>query len=719
MEKINDGLKEIRHEGMAMRLRCHGDTLSMERFSPLPIKNELGEATLLPFHLRVVGDDTGSHYGNVTGSSHLPFQFRLTGTKTEGASETLTYVHDALGLEVAVRFTHVPGTRVIRQENTIKNIGTNDVTLTHFSSACVMGLAADGLFPWHHKGKIRVHTCRNVWEGEGQWQKNTLEELGLYPCSVHQCMAAVDISSTGSWSTNKYYPIGMVEDTETGEIWYFQIESSSDWHIEIGHRKISDGRDGVLYIEMDSADELHGGWLKVLSPGEEYAASPAAFGCVSGGFDEAVEELTKYRRTVLKPENAWDGECPVVYNDYMNTLWGNPTDKRLIPLIDRAAYVGVQVFCIDAGWFGPVGQSWAVGIGDWEECDERFGQYGLRGIADYMRSKGLIPGIWLEMDSVQRGSKLFERPDDWFLQRSGRRVGGSRCFLNFRNAAVRDYLHGKIDHLTELGFSYIKNDYNQTTGLGALDVQENVRAFCAFIDEVRARHPRLIIENCGSGALRSDNGILSHFHLQSTSDQELFDKYPSILSGSLANILPEQAGIWSYPCPMLFLDMNKSEDYFNGTDYQSTMSDGEQTVFNMVSGMCGSLYLSGHLDYCDERNLSLVREGVELYKSEREHIRTSYPIWPSGRCAMSDNTFTSLGLLSSDKRRILLAVWRFGTSERYMNVDLSNWTKVQSAVRLLYPSGDTRVGYAFNGGNRSLSVCFDKPFTARYFEITV
>ncbi|CAL8976687.1 hypothetical protein TESS_TESS_01150 [Tessaracoccus sp. O5.2] len=35
----------------------------------------------------------------------------------------------------------------------------------------------------------------------------------------------------------------------------------------------------------------------------------------------------------------------------MNTLGGDPTTEKLLPLIDAAAGVGAEVFVVDAGWY--------------------------------------------------------------------------------------------------------------------------------------------------------------------------------------------------------------------------------------------------------------------------------------------------------------------------------------------------------------------------------
>jgi alpha-galactosidase len=450
---------------------------------------------------------------------------------------------------------------------------------------------------------------------------------------------------------------------------------------------------------------------------------PAAFGCVNGGFDEAIRELTAYRRKALKPANAWDGEAPLIFNDYMNCLWGKPTGEALEPLIDAAADAGAEGFCIDAGWFSPVGESWGRNLGDWLPADDRFGDAGLRGILDRIKSRGMIPGLWLEIEACEERAALFAKPDDWFLRRHGRRMGGGRVLLDYRNPDVRAYMHGVFDRLVSWGVGFIKNDYNQSTGPGpdsgglapAEGLVEHVRAFYRFIDEVRARHPNLIIENCGSGGMREDPGILAHFHLQSTSDQEGYTRNPSIINGSLANVLPEQAGIWVYPNPHLHPEMAAGREAFRSPERRAALADGEETVFNVVNGLCGNFYLSGRIDCLDEANRLLLKEGVAVYKAERAFIRESFPVWPLGRCRLNDAGFAAQGLIAPDGRRLLLAVWRLASTEDTVKIDLSRWCASGATVRLRYPSAPHGMEFAYGGG--VLSVRLPKPNSARYFEI--
>ena len=88
---------------------------------------------------------------------------------------------------------------------------------------------------------------------------------------------------------------------------------------------------------------------------------------VSGdGFEGAVAALTAYRRAIRRPHDD-HRRLPVIFNDYMNTLMGDPTTERLLPLIDgRRARPGAEYFCIDAGWYAELGEGWWDTVGAWE-----------------------------------------------------------------------------------------------------------------------------------------------------------------------------------------------------------------------------------------------------------------------------------------------------------------------------------------------------------------
>jgi alpha-galactosidase len=113
-----------------------------------------------------------------------------------------------------------------------------------------------------------------------------------------------------------------------------------------------------------------------------------------------------------------------VFNDYMNTINGDPTTERLLPLIDAAGRAGAECFCIDAGWYDntDLGDWWPT-VGEWIPSDRRFPGGGLARVVTAIRDAGMKVGLWLEPEVVGVRSPVARSlPDAAFLQRHGRRV---------------------------------------------------------------------------------------------------------------------------------------------------------------------------------------------------------------------------------------------------------------------------------------------------------
>lgn len=597
-----------------------------------------------------------------------PFTVRVYSTDIQFRREGDVYVNDAYKLSVSVKLEEFPGTGAIKQTNTITNNGDKAVMLSGFSSAAITTA----------RGSIGVD--RNRWQAEGQWNFFSSASCGLVPGSTHPWeRETFKISSVGSWSTGEFYPLTIVLG-ENGYSYYMELEGAHNW--QLTHSVTGGFKAPVFELEGTSAHEENGGWTYLLEPGESYTTQPAVFGRVEGGYEEVCGELIAYKRatSLVHFEN---DVIPVVFNDYMDCLWGAPSDKKLLPLIDAAASVGCEIFCIDAGWHknGKTGM-WGH-AGDWIVDNDKFGEGGLAGIFAHMKEKGLTPGVWFEFDTVNPSALAYDLDDDCLLKRYGKVM--PRAFFNFRNEKVKAHLMSRIDELYNMGVRYIKNDYNLSTGIGcdndgsapAEGLIRNYEAFVEFIDEAIASHPGLIIENCGSGACRAENGTLKHFYLQSTSDQEYYYNYPSIILGSAPQYAPEKAGIWSYPMPVHY-EERETETF--GDEWRSQFTDCEETIFNMVNGMCGNLYQSGRLEHSDAENLAYVAKGIEAYKKMRGDIAKAHPILPTGVCRIGDVGFASYGLENPEKTKAYLALWRIGAEDDEIKVDLKRYGYTKASV---------------------------------------
>lgn len=669
----------------------------------------------------------GANQTPVTTSGDLKIELK---TKEQQSSSykliySVTGKEILLSAEVLYEFFATSG--AVKQTVSVKNVGSNSVCLTGLSSAFVSGIGSDGLLPWHSDERFTVHYSNMAWQGEAQWQHKTFSQLGLYPTTVHTNKHFFSLSSKGSWSTSRYYPMVILEDKETGKSFYFEVEPSGSWKMNIYNLTRQFAGDGCIAVEASCADINNDGWYVELKSGEEYTASPCVYGCVDGGFEEAVHELIGYKRETNLTFYP-DDKVLVAYNTYMNGIWLNQKEDKLIPLIDAAADLGIETFCIDAGWFLGSEDFNKLAIGDYTVDENNFPKYGFRGILDYIKSKGMRAGVWFEFESCAAASASYAISENCLCKRNGKVLGGKRAFFDFRDKAVRQHMHRVVDVVCEMGVSFIKNDYNQTTGIGfgngersiATEYPECLNAFLSFCDEVRQKHPDMIIENCASGGMRGDNNVLKHFELGNSSDQELYYRYASIASGSIALAAPEKVGIWAYPYPCLSYEQGKGDSEELWAQKAEEFKDGEETVFNMVNSLLGSIYMSGRIDRCDSYNKALIAEGIEYFKQNREFLKKALPIWPMGTFAINGEGVFCTGIMNKEGGKIILAVWNINAHKKTAVIDMSKYLNCESKAKIAYPNSDTKALCILNSSNRRLSVKLpDTKYSARIIEIEI
>ena len=299
---------------------------------------------------------------------------------------------------------------------------------------------------------------------------------------------------------------------------------------------------------LTGPDELDHQWHRYLKPGEIFTAVPAAVAVVPDGdlpvFDRACRAMTQYRRVMRRPHCDHEN-LPVIFNDYMNCLFADPTTEKEIPLIQAAKEAGCEYYCIDAGWYDD-GKWWSK-IGVWQPAQSRFGDTGIVGLLDLIRDAGMVPGLWLELEAMGVDCPLVkEWPQECFYRAHGRpAVARGRLLLDYRHPTVRAHADEVIDRLVGTwGVGYIKMDFNNEQGLGtevdAVSLGDGLlQAQRAYLDWLRAvfdRYPDLVIENCGSGGMRMDYAMLEQHPVQSISDEEDYRNMAVIAANGLLRL---------------------------------------------------------------------------------------------------------------------------------------------------------------------------------------
>ncbi len=558
----------------------------------------------------------------------------------------------ATGLQVESVFRARDGVAAFRTWTEVSSLGDREHVLDAVSSFATGAFLTDS---GRTVDDLSLVHADNDWAAESRWRTDALRDIGLAridrEAQHHPPRTRAVVQNRGSWSTGEALPIGVLQTDGYALVW--QIEHNGPWLYEIGETRRH------AYVLLSGPTDQEHQWTATVAPGRPFVSVPVSVG-IAASVDGAFEVLTAQRRAI-RTVRAADEALPLVFNDYMNTLMGDPTTAKLLPLIDAAAEAGADLFCIDAGWYAE--GHWWDSVGEWLPAATRFPD-GLGAVVDHIRSRGMQAGLWLEPEVIGIHSLLATTlPDSAFVQHHGVRVAEhGRHLLDLRSPDARAHLDEVVDRLVgDLGVTFFKMDCNTMTGPweGSVD---GGRALLDWLDDVQARYPALLIENCASGAMRADFAMLSRLHMQSTSDQQDPVLSASIAAAAPAAMLPEQAGNWAYPAPSM------SPDLF---------------TLSLVNGVLGRMYLSGYLNEMSPSQRAVVSEAIAAQRTVLSVITSAVPVWPLGLAAWED-TWIALGLRATSGE-LYLSVWSLPGAPDAVTLPLDGFRGRDVVVEPLFP----------------------------------
>lgn len=639
------------------------NTVALKEFSLAGFKSE-AEKTLKwcsVADVQVCGENPDDHHGaKHTGTSgSFSLKYKSHNYYENSIGNKLEFILADSRMEVTAHYQFYKDLSVVRAWTTVTNICAEPLGLEYVSSFAYTGF--ETIDP-------TIYMPHSTWCREVNWRENSMSDLGVDRLNWFS-FKRISATNTGTWSAKEYLPMGAMSGDHTTLLW--QIEHNGSWHWEI-----SDIAD-MLYLKISGPTEQENGWYKELKLGESFESVKVCI-AVADGFDPALAEMTKYRRTICKNNEA-NSTLPVIFNDYMNCLWGDPTTEKMIPVIDKAAETGAEYYCIDAGWYAD--GTWWDSVGEWKPSSWRFPN-GFQEVLDYIKSKGLIPGVWLEIEVMGVTCPLVSQfEDECFFMRHGKKIiDHGRYQLDFRHPKVREFATSVMDRVVgEYGVGYIKMDYNIEAGLGTeVDsdsfgdgLLEHNRAYLSWLDEITAKYPQLILENCASGGMRMDYAQLSRYHIQSVSDQEDYRNTAYVAAGAPTAVLPEQAAVWSYPM---------KED------------DDNAVIFNMASTMLQRIFLSGNIHNMTDDKFALVKEAIKCYNEIRADIPDAIPFYPMGLPKHCDE-WMCLALKCKDCTRI--TVWRMDSDKDSITIPFDFGIE---SIKKLYPSKTDYIAEKADGG---------------------
>ena len=636
---------EVTDEGRLLLLNCFNHEYtsheSIKKYSPA-------------IEIQLTGQNQNDHHGAKHTVTSESTTLRYVSHNYIEDEKKLEFTLENDTLRAKLHYQFYTGISAVRSWAVIENISRENTEIEYVSSFSFTGIDAGSQMTANEK--MRIYIPHNSWVRELAWRKYTLSELGFDKITSFSTKR-INISNTGTWSAKEYLPMGAAENLESNTVLMWQIENNGSWQWEIGD--IAD----TLYLKLSGPAENENHWHKSLKPGEKFETVKAAV-CIGEDFDAALAQMTLYRRLITR-HNPADGRLPVIFNDYMNCLWADPTTEKMIPVIDKAAEAGAEYYCMDAGWYAD--GTWWETVGEWHPCEWRF-PGGIKKVFDYIKSKGMIPGIWLEIEVMGIKCPIVNQFDDeCFFMRHGKRViDHGRYQLDFRNHKVREFATSVIDRVVnDYGVGYIKMDYNIDGGTGTEvnsdsfgdGLLQHNRAYVSWVGEMMDRYPELIIENCSSGGMRMDYALLGVHSIQSVSDQEDYKNTAVIAANCATAVLPEQGAVWSYP---------KS----NG--------DANEARFNMVNAMLTRMHLSGEIAGLTHEQFEDVKTGVECYKSLRSQIPDFVPFYPLGLNSF-EKPWACVGYRAHED--MYMSIWRLNAEEDTITIPVP-----MQNPKIIYPS---------------------------------
>ena len=397
-------------------------------------------------------------------------------------------------------------------------------------------------------------------------------------------------------------PFAVVRNEVTGESFLIHFAWSGNYKFEFYNAHHPSSDDASLYFRIGLAGPEP---VRVLRPGETVITPAVHIGHVLDDLDGAVQALHRYLRKSVLPPLPQGRTRPIEMNAW-GFLGQDTTEEGLKRAIDVTAAVGAELFTVDAGWYGDLNSEWYELVGDWKTRSRL--PNGLEPVFDYARQKGLLCGLWVDIERIGLKSELKKKHPDWVVTLHG--TNDNYTALDFTKPEVVKYAEETLAGIIErYKLDVFRLDYNTNLGRGGMQnpvdgyientYWRHYDAVYAMYSRIRKRFPNLMMENCAGGGGRNDLGMLSNFHWAQVSDEWGAVRALKILNGFSLAFPPEY-----------------------GNNYFGSVSDDSlrygDVDFRLRAMMFSQFAMGGaapDLKSLAPEYLARIRHNLELYKS--------------------------------------------------------------------------------------------------------
>ncbi len=315
------------------------------------------------------------------------------------------------------------------------------------------------------------------------------------------------LSGAGGRSSARDLPFLAIHDAPSSSGLAIGVGWSGQWQASVARGEAPSSYD--LSIGMP-------GTRISLAPGERITTPRVLVASYGGTRAEGGNLMRRIIRARYAPALAGAPTVPPVSWSSWFVLGNGISEELLRREADVAAGLGIEYFCIDAGWFDG---DFPDGVGNWTVNTDKFPR-GLGPIGEHVRARGMQLGLWFEPERAAPGTRLVREHPEWV----------HNDLVDLGRPEAREWIFEMMSrHIREGGVRWIRFDCN-IDPLGAWDAMDgpdrrgiaqirHIEGLYELLDRLMAEFPDLLIEGCASGGLRIDLGTIRRAHTFWKSDQ--------------------------------------------------------------------------------------------------------------------------------------------------------------------------------------------------------
>jgi hypothetical protein len=469
-------------------------------------------------------------------ASELVLQSRKTTRRASAVITDVIWSHPSTGLEACVQYSAFSETGVVEIEGRLTNRSRRtlrkvsgpislciQMDMRRLGGQHVTTVSGGGpTTPCYPPPSYRVNSCDIPLGG------NQMLIGGRYMGS----------------STDADSPYAIVTDTAGREGFWVAYEWPCKWYMSISHQ--GDAENPRLEVIA------HVGWTSFdLKAGDSIYMPKIDLGFFKGDDVAGSNALRRHvTRNIIRPVDDKPHVPPVFYNS-----WAGPggvfTEETLREEVDAYANLGMEYFVVDAGWFG----SCRDAVGNWEKTDKKKFPNGMAPLAEYVQSKGMKFGSWLEIELAMKNSHWPKAHPDWFHN-----AGNSQDWMygkeRYEDLLVRlddPSIRSKVADfmvrwVEENRIDWLRWDFNngpimfwaanEAEGqMGRIQLEYGA-GLLELRKEFTSRCPHVHLETCAGGGYRYDLGTLRCAHSAWMNDNDKLWQCVRRYQAGLNRLLP-------------------------------------------------------------------------------------------------------------------------------------------------------------------------------------